>query len=49
MQIAINLPTDFVSLQSAADIEKDVRLSYSLWLFTQTQRYRKSADNNQKA
>jgi predicted HTH domain antitoxin len=33
MQIAINLPNDFVSFQSAADIEKDIRLSYSLWLF----------------
>ena len=33
MQIAINLPNDFVSFQSAADIEKDMRLSYSQWLF----------------
>jgi len=33
MQIAINLPNDFVSFQSAADIERDMRLSYSLWLF----------------
>jgi predicted HTH domain antitoxin len=33
MQIAVNLPNDFVSFQSAADIEKDMRLSYSLWLF----------------
>ena len=33
MQIAINLPNDFVSFQSAADIEKDMRLSYALWLF----------------
>lgn len=33
MQIAINLPNDFVSFQSVADIEKDMRLSYSLWLF----------------
>ena len=33
MQIAINLPNDFVSFQSAADIEKDLRLSYALWLF----------------
>lgn len=33
MQIAIDLPNDFVSFQSAADIEKDMRLSYSLWLF----------------
>jgi predicted HTH domain antitoxin len=33
MQIAINLPNDFVNFQAAADIEKDIRLSYSLWLF----------------
>jgi predicted HTH domain antitoxin len=33
MQIAFNLPNDFVNFQSAADIEKDIRLSYSLWLF----------------
>jgi predicted HTH domain antitoxin len=32
MQIAVNLPNDFVDFQSAADIEKDMRLSYSLWL-----------------
>lgn len=33
MQIAINLPNDFVAFQSPSDIEKDMRLSYSLWLF----------------
>jgi predicted HTH domain antitoxin len=33
MQIAIDLPNDFVSFQSVAVIEKDMRLSYSLWLF----------------
>lgn len=33
MQIAINLPNDFVAFQSPVDIEKDMRLSYSLWLF----------------
>ncbi len=33
MQIAVNLPNDFVSFQSVTDIEKDMRLSYSLWLF----------------
>ncbi|MFA6922291.1 MAG: UPF0175 family protein [Gallionella sp.] len=33
MQIAVNLPNDFVNFQSATDIEKDMRLSYSLWLF----------------
>lgn len=33
MQIAINLPNDFVNFQSAVEIERDMRLSYSLWLF----------------
>ncbi|PPD43312.1 MAG: hypothetical protein CTY16_13500 [Methylobacter sp.] len=35
MQIAINLPNDFVNFQSAVEIEMDMdmRLSYSLWLF----------------
>lgn len=33
MQIAINLPNDFVVLQSIKEIEQDMRLSYSLWLF----------------
>jgi len=32
MQIAVNLPNDFVDFQLAADIEKEMRLSYSLWL-----------------
>ncbi|NOT10574.1 MAG: UPF0175 family protein [Methylococcaceae bacterium] len=32
MQIAVNLPNDFVAFQSAADIDKDMRLSYSRWL-----------------
>jgi predicted HTH domain antitoxin len=33
MQIALNLPNEFVLLQSVSDIEKDIRLSYALWLF----------------
>ncbi len=33
MQIAIDLPNDFVNFQSVAGIEKNMRLSYSLWLF----------------
>jgi predicted HTH domain antitoxin len=33
MLVAINLPNDFVAFQSPIDIEKDIRLSYSLWLF----------------
>lgn len=32
MQISINLPKDFVDFQVSADIEKEMRLSYSLWL-----------------
>ena len=34
MEIAINLPNDFVALQSIKEIEHDdMRLSYALWLF----------------
>jgi hypothetical protein len=33
MQISIDLPNDFVVLQSVKDIEHDMRLSYALWLF----------------
>lgn len=33
MQIAINLPNDFVVLQPINEIEHDMRLSYTLWLF----------------
>jgi predicted HTH domain antitoxin len=33
MQITLNLPNDFVSLQSPVEIEQDMRLSYALWLF----------------
>jgi hypothetical protein len=36
MQIAIELPNDFVNFQSVADIEKDMPLSYALWLFKNT-------------
>ena len=32
MQIAVNLPNDFVDFQLAENIEKEMRLSYSLWL-----------------
>ena len=32
MQITVNLPNDFVDFQLAEDIEKEMRLSYSLWL-----------------
>ena len=33
MQIALILPNEFVLLHSVSDIEKDIRLSYALWLF----------------
>ncbi|MEI6068975.1 MAG: UPF0175 family protein [Methylococcaceae bacterium] len=33
MQIAINLPNEFVALQPIKEIEQDMRLSYALWLF----------------
>jgi predicted HTH domain antitoxin len=33
MQIALELPNDFVALQSLKDIEHEIRLSYALWLF----------------
>jgi predicted HTH domain antitoxin len=33
MQIAVNLPNDFVAFQSVAEIEKDMRISYAVWLF----------------
>ena len=33
MQIAIELPNDFVILQPMPEIEHDIRLSYALWLF----------------
>ncbi|NOQ34808.1 MAG: UPF0175 family protein [Methylococcaceae bacterium] len=33
MQIAIDLPNDFVTLQSTNEIKQEMRLSYALWLF----------------
>nr|VFJ68151.1 MAG: Predicted antitoxin, contains HTH domain [Candidatus Kentron sp. DK] len=33
MQIAIDLPNDFVAFQGEHDIRRDIRLSYALWLF----------------
>lgn len=33
MQIAINLPNDFVALQAVADIRKEIQTSYALWLY----------------
>ncbi len=33
MQIAVELPNDFVAFQSDHEIQRDIRLSYALWLF----------------
>ena len=33
MQIAIELPSDFVGFQNEQQIKRDILLSYALWLF----------------
>jgi predicted HTH domain antitoxin len=33
MQIAVELPNDFVAFQTAPKIQKEMRTSYALWLF----------------
>ena len=33
MQIAIELPNDFVAFQAVSDIRQEVRISYALWLY----------------
>jgi predicted HTH domain antitoxin len=33
MQIAINLPNDFVASQAVADIRQEIHISYALWLY----------------
>lgn len=33
MQIAIDLPNDFVQFQTESDIQKEIRTSYAVWLF----------------
>jgi hypothetical protein len=33
MQIAIELPNDFVTFQSQGQIQRDISLSYAPWLF----------------
>ena len=33
MQIAIDLPNDFVSFQTLPDLQQEIRASYALWLF----------------
>lgn len=35
MQIAIDLPNDFVAFQAVPDIRQEVRTSYALWLYQQ--------------
>jgi predicted HTH domain antitoxin len=33
MQIAVELPNDFVAFQQSNQIKREIRLSYALWLF----------------
>lgn len=33
MQVAIDLPNDFVTFQSAIDISQEIRASYGMWLY----------------
>lgn len=33
MQVAIDLPNDFVSFQTMPDIRDEIRTSYALWLY----------------
>lgn len=33
MQIAIELPNDFVAFQAQHQVQRDISLSYALWLF----------------
>lgn len=33
MQIAIDLPNDFVTFQAMPDIRREIRTSYALWLY----------------
>ena len=33
MQVAIDLPNDFVAFQAVGDIGQEVRASYALWLY----------------
>jgi predicted HTH domain antitoxin len=33
MEITLNFPNNFTTFQSVSEIEQDIRLSYSLWLF----------------
>ena len=33
MQIAIDLPNDFVMLQTATELSQEIRAAYALWLY----------------
>lgn len=35
MQIVIELPNDFVTLQSLSEVQKEIRIAYALWLYEQ--------------
>ena len=35
MQIAIELPNDFVALQETSQVQQEIRISYAMWLFQQ--------------
>ena len=35
MQIAIDLPNDFITFQAVSDIRKEICISYALWLYQQ--------------
>ena len=36
MQIAIELPNDFVSFLGASQVQKEIRISYALWFYQQS-------------
>lgn len=33
MQIAIDLPNDFVQFQTETDLQQEIRMSYAVWLY----------------
>ncbi len=35
MQIAIDLPNDFVTFQSTPEVQREIRIAYALWLYRQ--------------
>lgn len=35
MQIAIDLPNDFLTLQSLSEVQQEIRIAYALWLCRQ--------------